>query len=208
MAAGRAVAGTDIDRQHGGSLEDIPAGLRNKVVLAVQLTPSGGWHLITHPMNHASVALSHPGIELKSGLPGSKGVWPEGKSSRRFLHVAPTIGVPKVALGMPGRDEERIPYRWASADLGMEVDSGDMDEYLAWVLGPPVAASSNGSASQDASAPVPAKWEYAEGIDALRDHGIPQIGSNTQPRVFLKATRRPIQLCTTDEQVPEACCRI
>ncbi len=208
MVTGRAVDGTDIDRQHGGSLEDIPAGLRNKVVLAVQLTPSGGWHLITHPMNHASVALSHPGIELKSGLPGSKADWPEGKSSRRFLHVAPTIGVPKVALGMPGRDEERIPYRWASADLGMEVDSGDMDEYLAWLLVPPVAASSNGSASQDASAPVPAKWEYADGIDVLREHGIPQIGNNAQRRVFLKVTRELVQLGRTDEEIIEDCLRI
>src|ERR1022692_2725435 len=55
MVTGRQADGTDIDAHYGGSIEDIPEGLRKKVVVAVQLTPSGGCHLITPPMNHASV---------------------------------------------------------------------------------------------------------------------------------------------------------
>jgi hypothetical protein len=142
----------DFDPRNGGNESEKELHLQNQTPRAygVQLTPSGGKHLIISPSGERKATGFMPGVDLQSG---SAAPDEHGSHGRGFIYIAPTVRPSKA----PETLGQLRPYVWQEPpDMEYLAEFSGSDDTLDGVLARVHAARSAGSALPRESSPAPA----------------------------------------------------
>jgi hypothetical protein len=142
----------DFDPRNGGNESEKELHLQNQTPRAygVQLTPSGGKHLIISPSGERKATGFMPGVDLQSGAAQPD---EHGGHGRGFIYIAPTVRPSKA----PETLGQLRPYVWQEPpDMEYLAEFSGSDDTLDGVLARVHAARSAGSALPRESSPAPA----------------------------------------------------
>jgi hypothetical protein len=142
----------DFDPRNGGNESEKELHLQNQTPRAygVQVTPSGGKHLIISPSGERKSTGFMPGVDLQSGA-----AQPDefGGHGRGFIYIAPTVRPSKA----PETLGQLRPYVWQEPpDMEYLAEFSGSDDTLDGVLARVHAARSASAALPRESSPAPA----------------------------------------------------